>query len=237
MSPVRRDADLAVSWVSTAAAGTWFQVYLGGVWTWCGTERTAVVPMPPGNVRIDVGAVLPDEAELDLSAELAASPGGGSRIELTWLGGSFESPNIAGWNLYLGDAPGGAVDYTAAVGTVAAYPGGIITDGWNLGGWNLGGWGEAAGLYSWTSVPVLSGVWNVAVVPFDAAGNEGTAATASVTVTGPPQPPARDPLGNRVEAAVAYTTGGWNAAGWGSGGWNAGSGPYVVLSWLASPGS
>ena len=237
VSPVCRDADLAVSWTSTAPAGTWFQLYLGGVWTWCGTERTAVVPMPPANVRIDVGAVLPDEAELDLSADLTASPGGGSRINLGWLGGSFESPNLAGWHVYTGTAPGGAGSYTAPAGSVTAYPGGIVTDGWGLGGWNSGGWGSTAGAFSWTSAPVLSGVWNVAVVPFDSAGNEGTGTTGTVTIAGPPQPPARNAAGRRVTAAVDYGSGDWGAGAWGSGGWGAASAPFVVLNWLASPGA
>lgn len=215
----RREADIALSWTSTAAAGTWFQVYLNRVLTWHGTDRACVLPYPAGYCRIDVGTVLPSEASLDLSASLPAPPGGGNRVQVAWQGGAFESPNLAGFYVYMSAVAGGPIVYTAPVATIPAYTGSVTTDGWGMGTFGSGGFGSAAGNYSWTSGIVRAGVWSVAVVPFDTAGNSGTGTTGSVTVSGPPLPPARNAAGQRLTYTYNATT------------------HVPTLNWLASPGA
>ena len=58
--------ELFISWSSTAAAGTCYQVYVNKRLAWYGRSTRCRVPRPvsPGgwNVWIDVGAVNPDEA-------------------------------------------------------------------------------------------------------------------------------------------------------------------------------
>ena len=232
-----RDTDLAVSWSSTLAAGQWFQVYLDRRLAWHGTDRSCLVPNPGRLVRIEVGAVDAAEAAIDLSSTLPTPAGGGSRIQLTWEGGTFLGASIAAFRIYLGTVPGGAVNYAAPIATVPSHTPGLPADGWGMGGYGSGVYGTAGGSYEWTSEPVLAGTWNVAVVPVDSAGNEGTPETASVAVSGPPRPPARNASGQRVTATVSYTTGGYGANGYDVGGYGAAASPIVTLSWLASPGS
>lgn len=256
----RVDAELRVSWRSYAPGGTTFQVYLSGMLAWAGSERSCVLPYPgPGpegrQVRVDVGVVAPGEDAADFSAGLPAVPGGGQRVSLGWLGGAFLDPSIAGFHVYQGTSPGGAVDYSAPVGTVTAYPLGIVLDGYGVGGYGLGGYGSAASSYSWTSKPLASGTWNFAVKAFRAAGDEGPAATVSATVTGPPRPPARDANGARAGYQLkhgppggygsgpygdgGYGTGGYGFGGYGEGAYGAAAGdgpPYATISWQASPG-
>lgn len=256
----RTDAEFRVSWTSSAPPGTVFQIYINRVLAWHGTARTALVPYPSSllglQMYFDIGAVLPSEASLDLSSELPPIPGGGRRIHLEWDGGVFESPTIAGFHVYLSPAPGAPVSFAAPFDTLAAYSAGIKSDGWGTGGWGVAGWGAGRSHYKWDSPTLSAGVWAVAVKPFDTAGTEGPAATASVTIVGPPRPPARDSLGRRLTYQFKHLApGGWGSGGWGVGGWGVAGGwgvdgwgaagwgvdkgtgaPYVTLNWLASPG-
>ena len=109
--------------------------------------------------------------------------------ELTWVGGTYEAADLAGFYVYSSLVAGGAVSYASPAETITAYPGGIITDGYGLGTWGGGGWGEAESSYSWTSAALANGVWSFAVIPFDTAGNTGTARTCTVTIAGPPAEP------------------------------------------------
>jgi hypothetical protein len=255
----RADAELAVSWFASDPEGTWYQVYVDRVLSWHGTRRRCVVPFPhhtgSQSLRIEVGSVLPSEAGQDFSASLPTPPGGGMRFTLGWQGGAFLGADIAGFHIYTGLTPGGAVNYAEPVDTVTAYPQGLVNDGFGMGGFGSGGYGSAGGDYSWTSEPVSPGTWNYAVRSFDAAGNESSSVTGSVTVAGPPRPPARNASGRRLTytlnrtAAGGFGTGGFGsggfgtgagfgAGGFGDGGFGAGAGeglPYVTLSWLASP--
>jgi hypothetical protein len=255
VTATRRDADLAVAWRSSAPAGSVYQVYLGGRLAWHGTRASCHVPYPRTPVQVEVGVVPASEETADHSASLPAAPGGGRRVTLTWAGGTYLDPAIAGYHVYSGAAPGGAVSYASPVGTVAAYSAGLATDGYGMGGYGAGGYGAAAARYSWTSPPLEPGSWDFAVVPFDSAGNEGALRTTSAAVAGPPRPPARGSDGKRVRytlgrtAAGGYGTGGYGAGGYGTGGGygsggygaggygvGAGAGaPYVTLAWLASP--
>lgn len=220
-------AELRVTWETTTPAGTAYQVYLDSVFAWHGkspaasTTMTTLLPLPhpaAGRFRVDIGSVAPGEESVDLSRTLAAAAGGGDRVKLPWLGGTFESDDIAGFRVYQGAGPGLAVNYAAAVATVAAYPGGLVSDGFGVGGFGLGGFGRSANAYSWTSGHLASGVWNFAVRAFDAWGNEVNGCTSSATVVTPPKPPAADAGGHRL----TYT-------------FDAPS-RVATLHWLASPG-
>lgn len=209
--------QLSLSWSSSSPLGTWYQLYLNGVLAWFG-QRTAVrIPIPPNGSdphRVDIGTVLPGEEQTSFASSLVAAPA--RRAQLTWLGGSFLGDDIAGFFVYGGTAPSGAVSYTTALATITAYPAGIMTDGFGLGGFGDGGFGQSGGTYSWTSNPLAAGTWNFAIVPFDAAGNSGTGATTSIVIVAPPLSPAPNPAGLRATYTYSSST------------------HEVTLSWLAS---
>jgi hypothetical protein len=214
------DADLYISWSSSAPAGTTFQVYLDAKLVWHGADLACVLPLPAHRVTIDVGAVGAGEATTDFSSSLTPPPGTGSRAELTWTGGAYLDPDgdLAGFRVYGEATPGGGIDYGTVLGTVAAYPGGRATDGFGLGGFGSGGFGSGAGSYSWTSDPLASGTWHFGVRPLSGAGNEGPAATAAVTISVPPMPPAVNGNGKRLTYTYNVST------------------SVLTLNWLASPG-
>jgi hypothetical protein len=210
----RSGTDLLVSWSSTSADGTTYQVYANHVLAWWGTALQTMLPYPAASVRIDVGTVAAGEGATDFSGGLTAPD---NLALLSWMGGTYLSPLISAFKVYSGTSPGGAVSFAAPLDTVPAYDGAIL-DGWGLGGWNQGGWGEAASYYSWTSRPLANGTWNFAVVTVDDAGNPcATPATSSVTIAAPPNPPAPNSQGVRL----TYT---FNA-----------STRVATLNWLASP--
>ena len=136
---------------------------------------------------------------------------------LSWLGGTYQGTDIAGFHIYGEHTPGGGIDYTTILATVPAYVAGIITDGFGYGGFGQGGFGQSAGSYSWTSQPLSGGTWNWGIKPFDTAGNEGSAQTTAVTIAAPPLPPA--PFSNATRLQYAYNS----------------SSRQLTLSWNASP--
>lgn len=254
--------DLKVSWVSSAAPGTFYQCYVNRVLSWFGSATSCVVPMPPSGITasIDVGTVLASEAPFTQVLGLPVPGSGGQRVTLTWVGGSFLG-SVDHFNVYSGLTPGGAVSYAKAIGRVVAYEQGIVTDGAGIGPAGYGIAGVSAASYFWTSLPLAPGTWNFGVKPADANNVEGSASTFSATVAGPPKPPARNAAGKRL--TYTYTKGGpgpINGAGIGGAGMGtagigasigagdggagyggAGSGGSILpstaqLSWLSSPG-
>lgn len=216
----QRGGGLFVTWASSAAAGTNYQVYIDRRLAWVGRGLSCTVstPAPGGNHQIDIGSVGAGESRTDFSGSLATTLPA-NRALLNWRGGRYLSAGLDQFLIYSSTAPGGAISYTAPVGKVTAYPAGIITDGYGAGAYGRGGWGSAAGNYSWTSSPLINGVWNFAVVPVDSAGNKaGSPATTSVTIATPPLPPAANSAGKRL----TYS-------------YNPGT-RVATLSWLASPG-
>ena len=210
-------------------SGIWFQVYINEQLAWWGQTTNARIAMPiTGPVRIDIGTVLPGEEQTDFSADLPSAPA--RRAELSWLGGTFEGPDIAGFQVFgsddgsgfggdgYGAGPYGGIDFSIVLADITAYPGGLPMDGFGFGGFGFGGFGSAASTYTWTSEPLTSGNWAYAVVPYDSAGNLGTAAVTSVTITAPPLPPAL----NAENLRLTYT---YNP-----------SDKEATLNWLASPG-
>ena len=204
----RSGTDLLVTWDSTAPAGTIYQVYLDGDPVRHGTGLEARVPFPVHTTgRVDVFAVGPGESGVDFTATLPPPPWGHSRATLGWDGGTYLGDDIASYRVYSSAAPGGAVDLTAPVAVVTAYDQGVVDDGFGQGGFGGGGFGLAASSYSWRSDPLAPGVWSFQVHAVDDAGNESTAAAATVTVAGPPGPPALGPGGVRVTGAYDKATG------------------------------
>jgi hypothetical protein len=220
-------SQVYVSWSSSSPSGTWFQVYVNRQLAWSGQRLWAWIPIPAGVVRIDIGAVGPGEQDTDFSSCLPSAPT--RRVQITWQSGAYTGSDLAGFNLYGSDAPGGAVDYSTVLADITAYPAGIATDGFGLGGFGSGGFGQSAGNYAWTSGPLTAGTWTLAVVPYDAAGNEGAAQTTTVTVAGPPlEPAAFAGTSTRLQYALL----GFGQVGFGCGGFGL---PAATLTWNPSP--
>ncbi len=224
---VSNGPDLFVAWSSTAPSGTTFQVYVDRRLAWYGVSQRCHVPIPAAglgrNIWVEVGTVGVYEPTSDYSSSLVAPGGRTERAQLSWSGGTYLDPtgqdDIQGFRIYQSPTPGAAVDMTAAVDTVIAYPGGWINDGFGKGGFGGGGFGRAATLYSWQSGPLGSGVWQFAVVPFDKAGNmQGVGQTVAVTISAAPSPPAMNASGARLTSVFAGQ-----------------SNPQLTLNWLPSP--
>lgn len=218
--PVWTGSALHLEWFSTAPSGTVFQVYTDRTLAWHGTNRWVTLPMPTARVRIDVGTVGPGEDTTDFSADLPPTPK--NRAELSWLGGTYLVPDgsddLSGFRVYGEVIPGGGIERTTPLTELAAYPGGILNDGFGLGGYGQGGFGRSASAYSWTSPPLGRGCWSFAIVPFDNAGNEGTASTTQVTIVAPPGSPAPGVDSARLAYSYDATT------------------RQVTLTWNPSPG-
>ncbi|HKI16634.1 MAG TPA: hypothetical protein VKA15_02085 [Isosphaeraceae bacterium] len=212
--PVQYGTELLLSWTSTAAAGTVFQVYLNQQHVWSGVGLKCSIPLPGALSRIDIGTVGPGEAQINFGSSLPFAPA--REVTLQWLGGTYEAADLAGFHVYGEPTPGGGIDFTTILSTIPAYTAGIITDGFGYGGYGQGGYGAAAGSYSWTSGPLSSGTWNWAVKPFDTAGNEGSAQMTAVAITAPPLPPALFSDMSRLHYVYTNTTNqttlSWNAS-------------------------
>lgn len=209
--------ELAVSWLSSAPAGTWYQVYVNrNLVTW--TQALSVrLAMPTGTVYVNVGTVLPAEVGTDFSASLPAIPL--TRIELDWDGGAWEGDNIVGWWIFQ-SPPNGAVDLAGTpVGNVFLTVAGVDISGFGVGGFGVGGFGSSSGRYTWTSDTLESGTYTWAVQPYDPAGNANPSPLmVSATIAAPPIEPAADATGARLR----YTLDGSRKP---------------TLFWLASPSS
>jgi hypothetical protein len=227
--PVYAGFQVFLSWTSTSPAGTWFQIYLNeSLSWWAQTTHATMILGTTGPIRVDIGTVDSGEAQTDFSSSLPSAPA--RRAELSWLGGTFEDPDIAGFRVYGSDTAGGygfggfghgrfgEVDVTVVLADITAYPSAILTDGFGFGGFGYGGFGQAAGTYTWVSDPLAIGNWSYAVVPYDSAGNAGTIAQVGVTINCPPLEPALFSDNTRLHYTYSAST------------------HEVTLNWLASPG-
>lgn len=213
--------DLTVTWISSSPRGTTFHVYLDHKLVWVGRGRKAVIPAPAaaGNHSVDVGTVDAGETRTDFGPTLSTPSVGAARPRLTWTGGRYLGLALDRFLIYRSAVAGGAVDYSAPVATVAAYPGGIYTDGYGMGGYGSGGYGHTATDYEWIGDPLPSGVWTFAVAACDRAGNRvASPSTVAITITVAPRAPAPNPAGLRATRT-----------------YNAGTGK-ATINWLASPG-
>ena len=188
--------DIFVTWQSTAPPGSWFQVYLNGTLAWSGQANRCCLHRPlvvsGESVWVEVGSVAPSEIHRSFRDSLKSLPLGG-HVQLTWEGGTYLDPRgqdeLAGFRITRSRIPGTPCDPSNVVGTVAAYPGGWITDGFGQGGFGRGRFGRAATAYSWTSPSLASGTWEFAVIPFDSQGNSISAPrTVSVITRAAPSP-------------------------------------------------
>lgn len=207
--------DLLVSWDSTAPSGSIYQLYVDMQLVWRGVSKQHAIAYPSQRAVINVGVVLPSEMNTNFASSLPAIGGTGWRATITWEGGTYLAADLDGFNVYRGTTPGGAVNYSTPVARVPAYPGGILLDGFGMGGFGHGGFGRANSWYSYTSDPLAPGTWNFAVKPVNTAGVEGTAATQSVAVSGPPEPvPVVDGarLSTSYNAGTRVLTISWQAA-------------------------
>jgi hypothetical protein len=201
--PKIRGSQVYIRWTSLAAPGSWFQVYIDDKLAWWGQRRSVRLPIPAGLRRIDIGTVGAGGEQTSFSSSLPPAPA--RRATLSWTGGTYLDPTIAGYAVYSSANAGGAVDYSKSKATITAYPGNLYTDGYGLGGYGYGGYGESPGSFTWTSDPLISGVWSFAVKPFDSAGNYGTAQLCSVTIAVPPDPPA--PYTDATRLKYTYASG------------------------------
>jgi hypothetical protein len=212
--PVQYGTQLLLSWTSSAPVGTVYQVYMNQQLVWSGVGLSCSIPLPTSISRIDIGTVGAGDTQLDFASELAPAPA--RQATLSWLGGTYQGVDIAGFHIYGEQTPGGGINYTTILATVPAYVAGMITDGFGYGGFGQGGMGQSAGAYSWTSQPLSGGNWNWAVKPFDIAGNEGPAQAAAVTIAAPPLPPAPFPDMTRLRYTYSNSTTqaslAWNAS-------------------------
>lgn len=213
--------DTLVAWMSTAAAGTIYQVYVNLVLVWHGTATSVVLALAATS-RIDVGTVAAGEGTVDFSSSLATLSGAREKVELQWDGGSWEKTtlDVSGFHVYGADAAGGSVDYTKIIATISLSVQGIPVTGWGMGGWGVGGWGGSGASYAWTSGYLCPGSWTFGVRPFDIAGNEGTAVEATAVVAGAPNPPAPNAKGQRLTYSNFHLSMG---------------SAYATLNWLAPP--
>ncbi len=214
--PSRVGDRLAISWDSTAPAGSAYQVYLDRNLAWSGMATACRVPMPRSRVAITVGAVLFSEVDTDFSASIA--PAHATRAVLAWQGGGYLSTNASHFDVYGSAVAGGPVSYAKSLASIPVYDAGIATDGFGTGGFGAGGFGSSSSGYTWTSDPLLPGVWSYAVITVDDSGHTSIAATATVTIAGPPSPPAANDAGQRLTYVYDPST------------------QLVTLNWLPSPG-
>jgi len=215
---------IVVWWESATLPDGPFQLYVNRELTWWGNATQVFLPAPIERTLYQVGTVDPGEEATDFSDDLPQSQGTGDKALLSWIGGTWEEESppgsgLAGFHVYGEATPGGGVNETTPVATVAAYTPGLETDGYGYGGYGEGGYGAASGLYWWKSGPLANGTWTYAVKAYDNAGNESLIQTSVVTISGPPEPPARDgDTGLRVSLTYDSGTG------------------KATLNWNASPG-
>ena len=192
ITPLPGDVEIHVGWTSSAAAGTYFQVYVNRTLAYHGTARECYLAWPSEvSVLVQVGAVLATEATKDLSATLPSPfASSGDRCQLAWIGGRYLDDFIKGFQVFASPAPGAPVDTTDPVADIPVYLGNQVLDGAGRGGAGRGGAGRAATSYTWTSDQLAAGVWLFQVRAYDIAGNLGPAVQVSFTSVAPPAPPA-----------------------------------------------
>lgn len=239
--PVPDGAQLHLSWTSLPLGGfgeagfgeggfgiggaVSFQVYVDEKLSYSGTATQCTVPMPSATAQISIGTVGPGEQTSDESDSLPMLPK--ARVDLEWTGGTFQGTDgdqdVIGFHVYGSTTPGGSIDYTTPLASIAAYVGGIVTDGFGMGGFGSGGFGLASGSYSWASGVLVSGTWSFGVTAYDSAGNESPPQTASVVIAVPPGPPTN----------LTYTLQGFGYGGFGGIGFGE---SVAVLTWQPSTG-
>lgn len=228
VSPPRTSgSQVYLSWASSSPAGTPYQVYVNQQLAWSGQRLSTWVPIPSGPVRIDIGAVDSGEEGISFTSSLPSAPS--RRVQLSWQSGIYKGIDLEGFFVYGSHTPGSAIEYSTALADIKAYPAGIATYGFGVGGFGTGGLGQVASSYAWNSDPLAAGTWSFAVVPYDTAGNPGTAQTTTVVIVAPPRAPA--PFAGTT-TRLQYSLNGFGQIGFGTGSFGL---PTVNLLWNPSP--
>jgi hypothetical protein len=215
--PKRVGSQLLLEWTSSAAAGSWYQVYIRSSLAWVGQALNAEIDSPPdGPTRIDIGAVPAAERNTDYSGSLPTVPS--NRARLTWLGGPYMDSLIKGFKVYGESSPGNGINYTTELADIPAIEQGIPQDGFGLGAFGDPTFGSIAGQYTWESAALTKGTWAFAVKAYDQAGNLGTVATTTVAIVVAPREVAQDSTGRRLTYTYDFAS------------------KKITLNWLASPG-
>jgi hypothetical protein len=200
--------------------GETFQVYKDRRLVWSGTGTSCYLPWPRSTALVQVVQVASDDVDVDhvssgdlpLVAGSVGDPDEGNRAILTWIPPA--DPDLAGFRVYSGTAPGGAVDYENRLADINSLYPNSTGPGFGRGPFGRGPFGIGTSLIRWVSEPLENGTWNFAVRTYDVNGNEqAVGLTVSVDISAPPLPPAPDDDGRRLTHSV---------------------GP-VTLHWLASP--
>jgi hypothetical protein len=201
--PVQGRGQAYVRWESIAQPGTWWQVYFDGVRVWSGQTTAVELPIPIAGVsRVDVGSVPDGYQNTSFAANLPPAPL--RRATLNWTGGTSLGADLAGFYVYGSSSPNGSINYATPLATITAYPQSIVPSG------TLN--------YSWVSGSLISGLWQYAVIPFDAAGNQGAPSLVTVTIAVPPLAPAPSSSGTpRLQYSYSQSS------------------QVAVLNWLPSP--
>jgi hypothetical protein len=136
--PIKQRGELHLSWESTAPAGTWYQVYVGGNLQYQGPGLACTVPAPSsGSTRIDIGTVARADAQTRFTTSLAPAPQ--NRVTLSWIGGMFldDLTDVAGYYVYEATPSGGFGDGGFGTGGFGN------SGGFGTGGFGVGGFGGA----------------------------------------------------------------------------------------------
>jgi len=197
-----------VEW-SSSLSGKFFQVYANGRYAGttidCEQRRMLVqVPSEPGRaVRIEVFAVEPEEAYVDLSDEPGLSQSGSGRVRIVFV--RTEDLPVDGTVEVYFDNGSGVIDYGEPLGDspvrlwrARQEKGGFglsefgVSDfgydcsagiGFGRGSFGSNWFGIDAEMVEWTSEPLAAGVYRFGVKVFDGKGNEsGSVETGEVTV-------------------------------------------------------
>ena len=188
-------------WQSSSPAGTWFQVYLAEVLSWWGQSTSIWLPVPRryGPRRHRDRRRRRGADRLFVVALLGAE----RRASIAWLGGTYEDDDIAGFHVYGPDAAGDPVDYSKVLATVPAYPAVDLHRRIRVRRFRLWRFRVRPSSYSWVTPLLGGGTWTFGVKPFDVAGNEGSAMTASVLDLRAPNEPA--PFADRTRLHYTYS--------------------------------
>lgn len=204
-TPFSDGKQILLTWASSSADGTVFQVYQDGRLVWFGTSRRCFLIPPVGRAVYVVGAVGDGEGPTDFSASIPVPGGSGGRVTLTWLSGTYQSAKLGGFNVYT-DNGTGTIDYSTKIGRVPALPQDIPMDGFGCGGFGLGGFGLASSSYTWMSSSLGPGTYLFGIKSYTTTGTEGTATTVSATVTAPPLSPTPFADGSKLDYTYNSST-------------------------------
>lgn len=206
-----------VKWIDKKHQGdTFYQVYVNGQYagaTIDSQQRQMIVPIPSSfesAVRIEVFAVKPEDAHINLSNELVSSPSISERVRISLLR-SQDLPMDAGAEIYF-DNGTGTVDYNQPLNNrpIRIWPtwqdkagfgmsrfgasdfgydsAGAV--GFGKGCFGQGQFGLDADTIEWTSPLLTAGVYKLGVMITDSADNKSSASETEPITVAPAARPA-----------------------------------------------